>query len=82
MSAIAAMIERLQGLVETGGPVIAIIGAVSVATLAVVLYKLWQFRASGVGRHHALRAAVTTGTGARAHAARRTLRARAAISRR
>ena len=52
------MIERLQALIETGGPVIAIIAAVSVATLAVVLYKAWQFRASGVGRHHALRAAV------------------------
>jgi biopolymer transport protein ExbB len=69
----AAMIERLRGFVEMGGPVIALITALSVATLAVALYKLWQFRASGVGRHHALRAAVTEWDRGDAHAARRTL---------
>ncbi|ARE85093.1 biopolymer transport protein ExbB [Roseovarius mucosus] len=59
MSGIAAMIDRLNGLIAMGGPVIAMIAVLSVGTLAVILYKLWQFRASGVGRHHALRAAVT-----------------------
>ena len=73
MSALEAMIERLRGLVETGGPVIAIIAAVSVMTLAVILYKLWQFRASGVGRHHALRSAVDAWDRGEGPAARRTL---------
>ena len=73
MTGLGATIERLRGLVEMGGPVIALIAAVSVATLAVILYKLWQFRASGVGRHHALRAAVAEWDRGEARAARRTL---------
>lgn len=48
----------LLELYELGGPVVLILVAVSVVTLAVVLYKLWQFRAAGVGRHKALRHAV------------------------
>ena len=67
------VIARLQALIETGGPVIALIAAISVATLAVVFYKLWQFRASGVGRHHALRAAVAEWDRGEAGRARRTL---------
>ena len=73
MTGIEAAIDRLRGLIETGGPVIAIIAVISVATLAVVLYKLWQFRASGVGRHHALRAAVAAWDRGEAQAAHRTL---------
>ena len=73
MSGLQAMIERLRGLVEMGGPVIALIAGVSVATLAVILYKLWQFRAARVGQHHALRAAVSEWDRGEAHAARRTL---------
>lgn len=73
MSGFAAMVERLRALIEMGGPVIALIAAISVATLAVILYKLWQFRASGVGRHHALRAAVADWDRGEARAARRRL---------
>jgi len=73
MSALAPMIERLRGLIEMGGPVIAILAVVSVATLAVILYKLWQFRVSGVGRHHALRAAVAGWDRGEVRAARRRL---------
>ena len=70
---IESAIARLQALIETGGPVIALIAAISVATLAVVFYKLWQFRASGVGRHHALRAAVADWDRGEENSARRTL---------
>ncbi|WP_297770966.1 MotA/TolQ/ExbB proton channel family protein [uncultured Roseovarius sp.] len=73
MTGMGALIERLRGLVEMGGPVIALIAAVSVATLAVILYKLWQFRASGVGRHHALRGAVAEWDRGENQAACRTL---------
>ena len=48
----------LLELYELGGPVVMILVAVSIVTLAVMLYKLWQFRAAGVGRHKALRHAV------------------------
>jgi biopolymer transport protein ExbB len=67
------LIARLRELLEMGGPVIALIAAMSVMTLAVVLYKLWQFSASGVGRHHALRAAVGEWDRGEANAARRIL---------
>jgi len=46
--------DSLMNIVETGGPVVVILLSVSVIALAVVLYKLWQFRAAGVGRHRIL----------------------------
>lgn len=52
------LFNALTRIVEIGGPVVMILLAVSVLTLAVVLYKLWQFSASGVGRHAALSEAV------------------------
>ncbi|GGE27516.1 hypothetical protein GCM10011360_14740 [Primorskyibacter flagellatus] len=52
------MFDALTRIAETGGPVVMILIAVSVVTLAVVLYKLWQFSSSGVGRHVELSAAV------------------------
>jgi biopolymer transport protein ExbB len=73
MTALAGVMDRLRALIEMGGPVIALIGLVSVATLAVVLYKLWQFGAAGVGRHTALRAAVAEWDRGEARAARRAL---------
>lgn len=42
-------------LIEVGGPVVAILLLMSVLAVAVVLFKLWQFRAAGVGRHRALK---------------------------
>lgn len=49
---------RLSALIELGGPVIALLLALSVVVLAVVLFKLWQYRALGVGRHEALDRAI------------------------
>lgn len=48
------MIQAIEQILELGGPVVAILIAMSVVTLAVTLYKLWQFAASGVGRHRVL----------------------------
>lgn len=45
------MIAPLLGIVETGGPVVATLLAASLISLTVMLYKLWQFRSAGVGRH-------------------------------
>jgi biopolymer transport protein ExbB len=46
--------ETLNGLFALGGPVFAILFLMSIVTLTVTLYKLWQFSTSGVGRHRVL----------------------------
>ncbi len=50
--------STLQHIYDLGGPVVMIMLVVSILTLAVVLYKLWQFSVAGVGRHKALARAV------------------------
>lgn len=52
------LMEPLRQIAEIGGPVVVILMVVSVVTLAVVLYKIWQFTVAGVGRHKALSLAV------------------------
>jgi len=47
-------LDALRGIFALGGPVVAILIVMSMLTLAVTLYKLWQFSASGVGRHRVL----------------------------
>ncbi|WP_170329749.1 MotA/TolQ/ExbB proton channel family protein [Ruegeria arenilitoris] len=49
-----SFLDALREILALGGPVVAILIAMSVVTLAVTLYKLWQFAASGVGRHRVL----------------------------
>jgi biopolymer transport protein ExbB len=51
-------VTPLRSFADTGGPVVMVLMAVALLTLAVVLYKAWQFTATGVGRHKALTAAV------------------------
>ena len=45
------MFTPLQNIIQTGGPVVAVLLCVSILTLAVTLYKIIQFRGAGVGRH-------------------------------
>ncbi|OIQ44237.1 MAG: flagellar motor protein MotA [Roseobacter sp. MedPE-SW] len=47
-------LDVLREVLALGGPVVSILIAVSVLTLGVTLYKLWQFASSGVGRHRVL----------------------------
>ncbi|MBK0328971.1 MotA/TolQ/ExbB proton channel family protein [Rhodobacteraceae bacterium F11138] len=47
-------LDGARDILQLGGPVVAILFVVSVLTLGVVLYKIWQFAASGVGRHRVL----------------------------
>jgi biopolymer transport protein ExbB len=47
-------LDALREIFALGGPVVAILIVMSVLTLGVTLYKLWQFAASGVGRHRVL----------------------------
>lgn len=67
--------EVLAQAVELGGPVVVILLAVSVASAAVVLYKLWQFAASGVGRHGEIARAVAAWDAGDPDRARRELAA-------
>ena len=53
-----SLLLPLGQIVQTGGPVVAILLLVAVSATAVVLYKIWQFDRSGVGRHKALSEAV------------------------
>ncbi len=46
--------EALRGILALGGPVVAILIVMSVLTLAVAIYKIWQYAACGVGRHQVL----------------------------
>lgn len=48
----------LSGILEVGGPVVALLIVLSVISLAVMLFKLWQYASAGVGRHGALRQAI------------------------
>ncbi len=70
-------LETLQEILDLGGPVIAVLFLVSVLTFGVTLYKIWQFSASGVGRHLRLSQALTAWDAGD----RRTARARLAESR-
>lgn len=58
MTMLHAMLVPLQQIADIGGPVVMILMAVSVLTLAVILFKIWQFASAGVGRHKALSQAV------------------------
>ncbi len=60
MSALAELLAGLREAVALGGPVVALLGGVSIVALAVVLAKLWQFRGLGVGRHEAARSVMRT----------------------
>ncbi len=50
--------DAIVSLIDTGGPVVAILLVMSVLSAAVILFKTWQFYAAGVGRHSRLDAAL------------------------
>ena len=50
--------DTLTDMLALGGPVVALLALVSVLTLSLVFYKLWQYRAAGVGRHRHLARAI------------------------
>lgn len=58
MSILTAIQTGISSILALGGPVIAVLIVVSVITASLILYKIWQFQASGVGRHKRLAEAV------------------------
>ncbi len=59
MEMMTTFAEPLRQIADVGGPVVVVLMAVAVLTLAVALYKVWQFWMSAVGRHTALKQAVS-----------------------
>lgn len=51
-------IEPIRQIADLGGPVVLVLIVVSIAAMATVIYKIWQFATAGVGRHKALSEAV------------------------
>jgi biopolymer transport protein ExbB len=58
IDAIPDVLASLHGLLQAGGPVVAILGVLSMAALTIVLVKLWQFRSARVGDRATARRAV------------------------
>lgn len=56
MNQIFAPITRL---IELGGPVVALLGLMSIGALAAILWKLWHFYAARAGQHRRLSAALS-----------------------
>ncbi|WP_119308738.1 MotA/TolQ/ExbB proton channel family protein [Cohaesibacter haloalkalitolerans] len=53
-----AVVEQVRAMIDMGGPVVMLLVVLSVLSLAVILYKLWQFSLIGVGRHGRARKAL------------------------
>lgn len=66
-------LDALSGILTLGGPVVAILLLMSVATLSVTFYKIWQFSASGVGRHKILSEALAAWDAGEENFARRRI---------
>ncbi len=48
------MLSHITTLYQTGGPVLMLLVLVSVFTLALVIFKYWQFRSAGLGKVSAI----------------------------
>ena len=52
------MQDGLVSLLGLGGPVVLILLALSVLALSIILYKIWDLYAKGIGRHRAINRAI------------------------
>ena len=73
MSAIQSIFFPITHLVEMGGPVIAILLAVSIFALTIGLYQLWRHHGARVGRHQDIRRAIAQWDSGDREAAQSTL---------
>lgn len=65
-----SLIDEIVALYELGGSVVVILLAISIVTLAVILFKAVQFRIARVGKHHQLEHALAAWDKGDAKAAR------------
>lgn len=68
---VQAMMSSMQQLFDLGGPVVAILGGLSIVALAMILLKIWQFGRMGVGTSANLSSALTAWESGDQHDARR-----------
>ncbi|MEX0284733.1 MAG: MotA/TolQ/ExbB proton channel family protein [Paracoccaceae bacterium] len=54
MNVIILIQDGVTRIMELGGPVVMLLVVASIFTATLILYKIWQFSASGVGRHKRL----------------------------
>ncbi|OIQ32745.1 MAG: flagellar motor protein MotA [Alphaproteobacteria bacterium MedPE-SWcel] len=52
------VLASIAEIVAVGGPVVVLLMVLSVVSFATVLYKIWQFRRAGVGRHRRVKLAL------------------------
>lgn len=67
------LLSPFQTLIDLGGPVLLLLAAMSVVSVTLVLYKLWQFRSARIGQQKPTRLAMTQWDTGQPHAARTTL---------
>nr|WP_321979729.1 MotA/TolQ/ExbB proton channel family protein [uncultured Cohaesibacter sp.] len=53
-----ALWGQIHSMIDMGGPVVMLLAVLSVLSLSVILYKLWQFSFIGIGRHSRARKAI------------------------
>jgi biopolymer transport protein ExbB len=68
------MQDGIVSLLDLGGPVVLILLALSVLSLGIILYKIWDLQHAGVGRHDAIRRAIAARDDGRKDDARDLLR--------
>ncbi|AGI69849.1 putative proton channel protein ExbB [Octadecabacter antarcticus 307] len=59
MTFLISLQTQLWSIYDLGGPVVAILIGLSVVSLSVILWKLWQFMTLGVGQHREIKRAIT-----------------------
>lgn len=69
-------LTNLTDMLAAGGPVVAILIAMSVVALAIILVKLWQFRAARLGERASVRNALTLVRAGRPHDALAAVRSK------
>jgi biopolymer transport protein ExbB len=58
MMVLLSLQTQLLSIYDLGGPVVAILIGLSVVSLSVIMWKLWQFMTLGVGQHREIRRAI------------------------
>ncbi|SOH93804.1 biopolymer transport protein ExbB [Monaibacterium marinum] len=72
MNLFMALHTQMIAIYQLGGPVVAILIGLSIISLSMILWKLWQFGSLGVGRHREITQAIAywdTGADTQARAA-------------
>lgn len=67
------LLSPFRRLIELGGPVLLLLAAMSVTSVALILFKLWQFHSARIGRQQTIRLAMSQIDAGQIHLAQTTL---------